>query len=103
MKIKPTSKRGSVVVELNRSDERLFQPAPTPFKLKKILVPIDFSQDSLKALRYAIPFAKQFGATLYLVHVIERGGLVHDLPDVAIALARDDRPEMAKARLTALA
>lgn len=40
------------------------------FQLKKILVPVDFSTCSLKALRYAIPFATQFGAELILLHVI---------------------------------
>lgn len=40
-------------------------------KLKKILVPIDFSEPSLKALRYAVPFAEEFGATISLVHIRE--------------------------------
>ena len=42
-----------------------------PFKIKNILVPIDFSECSKKALKYAIPFAKQFNATLTLIHVAE--------------------------------
>ena len=40
------------------------------FQLKRILVPVDFSKCSLKALQYAIPFARQFGAELTLLHVI---------------------------------
>ncbi|MFA5831951.1 MAG: universal stress protein [Bacteroidota bacterium] len=39
--------------------------------LKKILVPIDFSDNSKKALRYAIPFAQQFNASLILVYIVE--------------------------------
>jgi nucleotide-binding universal stress UspA family protein len=39
--------------------------------LKKILVPIDFSDHSKKALRYALPFARQFNATLELMYVVE--------------------------------
>ena len=39
--------------------------------IKSILVPIDFSAPSRKALDYAVPFAKQFGAKLTLLHVIE--------------------------------
>ncbi len=39
--------------------------------LKTILVPIDFSDNSKKALRYAIPFAQQFNATLILMYVVE--------------------------------
>jgi Universal stress protein family len=32
--------------------------------LKRIVVPIDFSEASLKALKYAVPFAERFGATI---------------------------------------
>ena len=71
MKIKPTSKRGSVVVELNRCDEKLFKSGTKIFSLKKILVPVDFSDYSKKALRYARPFAEQFGAEIILLHVVE--------------------------------
>jgi len=42
-----------------------------PILLKRILVPIDFSEYSKNALRYAVPFAKQFGAELLLVYVVE--------------------------------
>jgi universal stress protein A len=40
-------------------------------KLKSILVPIDFSKISQKALDYAVPFAKQFAAKITLLHAIE--------------------------------
>lgn len=39
--------------------------------LNKILVPIDFSDHSRKALRYAIPFARKFNASLDLIYVVE--------------------------------
>jgi nucleotide-binding universal stress UspA family protein len=39
--------------------------------IKRILVPIDFSEYSLHALQYAVRFAKQFKAELLLLHVIE--------------------------------
>ena len=39
--------------------------------LKKILVPVDFSNGSKKALQYAISFAGQFGAELTLLHIIQ--------------------------------
>ena len=41
------------------------------FRIRSILVPIDFSPESEKALVYAVPFARQFGATLTLIHVLE--------------------------------
>ena len=34
-------------------------------------MPIDFSDNSKKALRYAIPFAQQFNASLILVYIVE--------------------------------
>ena len=44
---------------------------PTILKLKSILVPIDFSKISQKALEYAVPLAKQFEAKITLLHAIE--------------------------------
>jgi universal stress protein A len=40
-------------------------------RLKSILVPIDFSRISQKALDYAVPLAKQFGAKITVLHAIE--------------------------------
>lgn len=45
--------------------------AATPFRLKKILVPIDFSNLSRDALPYAALLAKKFGAELILLHVVQ--------------------------------
>lgn len=39
--------------------------------IKKILVPVDFSDYSKHALRYAIDFAKHFNAEIVLISVIE--------------------------------
>jgi nucleotide-binding universal stress UspA family protein len=53
-------------------DERLLAPeAFQPFDIKTILVPMDFSDCSRKALAYAVPFARQFGAKLVLLHVAQ--------------------------------
>jgi universal stress protein A len=74
MKIKRTSKTRGVVLELGPEEAQIPAQslAATPvFKLRKILVPIDFSDCSKKALAYAIPFARQFGAELNLLHVVE--------------------------------
>ncbi len=40
-------------------------------EIKKILVPIDFSDYSLTALDYAIDFAQAFNSELHLIYVIE--------------------------------
>lgn len=77
MKIKPTQHPGRVVLELESKDETLlektnrFNASPVLLKLKKILIPVDFSECSRKALRYAIPLARQFGARLILLHVVQ--------------------------------
>jgi nucleotide-binding universal stress UspA family protein len=46
--------------------------APLQIQIGKILVPVDFSEHSQKALRYALAFAKQFDAEVTLVHIVEQ-------------------------------
>jgi nucleotide-binding universal stress UspA family protein len=40
-------------------------------QIKSIMVPIDFSEYSKNALKYAIDFAKQFNAKMFLIYVVE--------------------------------
>ncbi|HYL99325.1 MAG TPA: universal stress protein [Blastocatellia bacterium] len=40
-------------------------------KIERILVPVDFSEHSLAALKYAIEFARQHESEVILVHVVE--------------------------------
>lgn len=40
-------------------------------QLKNVLLPLDFSEPSLKATDYAVELARRFDATLHLLHVIE--------------------------------
>jgi len=51
-------------------------------EVKKILVPTDFSELSNEAIRAALPFVKQLGASVVFLHVIER----LDHPDDMTAL-----------------
>lgn len=51
------------------------QPMLAP---NKILVPVDLSERSLKTLRSAEPMARQFGASLYLLLVVEKAWLASD-------------------------
>ena len=46
--------------------------SPLQFHIGKILVPVDFSEHSQKALRYALAFANQFDAEVTLVHIVEQ-------------------------------
>lgn len=45
--------------------------APSPLALKSILVPLDFSEPSRRALDYPLSLADKFGAKLTLLHVVE--------------------------------
>jgi nucleotide-binding universal stress UspA family protein len=72
MKVKPARKPGKVMVELGPRDQTwLGSPGSPLFRIKQILVPVDFSECSRKALRYAVPMAKQFEAGLSLVYVVQ--------------------------------
>ena len=44
---------------------------PQILRLKKILVPTDFSETSKKAVQYALRFAEQFGCEIALLYVVE--------------------------------
>ena len=70
MRIRPSKHTGEVVMEVNRRDEPLLTEAvATPFRLKKILVPTDFSDCSKKAIQYALPLAQQHHAEIVLLYV----------------------------------
>lgn len=45
--------------------------SPPASEIRSILVPIDFSVHSKNALKYAVPLAEKFGASLHLVYVVE--------------------------------
>jgi universal stress protein A len=49
----------------------LDRPQHRTLRLKKILVPIDFSPPSKNAFKYAVRFAEEFGGELTLLYVLE--------------------------------
>ncbi len=57
-------------MELGDHDEAVLAAAASPFKIKTILVPVDFSDCSRQALKYALPLAGQHDATVALLYVI---------------------------------
>jgi universal stress protein A len=61
------------LLEVGPRDERLLakETAEREFQIRKILVPLDFSERSTKALRYATAFARQFRAEILCLHVID--------------------------------
>jgi universal stress protein A len=42
-----------------------------PLKIDSILVPLDYSEVSIKALEHALPLAAEFGARISLIHVLD--------------------------------
>ena len=83
MKARPAQHRGEVTLELNRRDEPLLDAAAraavtSPFRLKHILGPIDFSDCAKKALQYALPLAKEHAAAVTLLYVVPPAYAVGD-------------------------
>jgi nucleotide-binding universal stress UspA family protein len=68
-------------------------------KLKKILVPVDFSGPSLKALRYAVPFAEQFGSTITMVYIRRPVTYAPDLPNMPNIPLADMQEDEARKKL----
>jgi len=104
MKFKPTNKTGGLLVELGPREVQLpaasFERAAAPvFKLKKILVPVDFSDCSDKALLYAIPFARQFGAELTLLHVVQHYPSVPEMYPIDVESIEDGKKGLEALRL----
>ncbi|MEW6302697.1 MAG: universal stress protein [Verrucomicrobiota bacterium] len=54
-----------------KDETEIIELVPAVLKVKRVLVPFDFSPLCRKALRYALGFAEQFGAEVVLVHVVE--------------------------------
>ena len=62
-----------------KAEQALLQNAkPSAFNVRKILVPVDFSPQSAKALEYALPFARCFHSAMVLLHVIHADYLFAD-------------------------
>ena len=78
--------------------------APQILSLKKILVPIDFSDMSKHAFQYALRFAKQFRCEIVLLHVVEPETFIAGTSlGVDVFAQLEDDMTVAKAELAALA
>ena len=76
MKTKNIKAANGRTLKPRRQNGRTATVASLPAKasslhIQSILVPIDFSNASRKALQYALPFAQQFGAKVTLLYVVE--------------------------------
>lgn len=77
--------------------------APLPLRIKSILVPIDFSPPSKRALSSAGNFARQFKAKLTLLHVIEPVGLPEFAASYPLLVENDKLLAATKSELERLA
>ena len=109
MKIKRNKRNGGVIMQLGRKEKQILDATPTPdastlsvFQLKKILVPVDFSECASKALQYALPFARQFGATILVTHVIQPYIPIPEMTGVDVELIDAQMREAAERELKVL-
>jgi nucleotide-binding universal stress UspA family protein len=72
--------------------------------LKRILVPTDFSDSARHALAYGVSFAKEYGAEVLLLHVVENltVGYASDLFPVPMAEVYEEISGYAKTELAKL-
>jgi universal stress protein A len=71
MRVQAAARSGKVVFEAGAQDSALPAIVVPELQLKRILLPVDFSECSHKALRYAVLLARQFNAEVLLLHVLE--------------------------------
>jgi nucleotide-binding universal stress UspA family protein len=101
--------RLDVRVKPGETNHRATEPAaeinlvPSLLKLQSILVPVDFSWPSKKALQYAVPFAEQFGAKITLLFVAEPRVVPAELGFIPPAFQEDDFIHKSIERLNELA
>jgi nucleotide-binding universal stress UspA family protein len=86
MKIRAARRSDDVVLEMEPSNSALPPISLPEVNLKRILVPIDFSPQSRKAMEYGFSFAKQFNAEVLLLHVIE----MTPLPAPPLTVVQDE-------------
>src|SRR6266478_2071982 len=74
-------------------------------KMRRILVPMDFSGQSRRALDFAVPLAREHGGKILLLHVVEPVYPVAAYPAEMSAIPVNPRPRIkpSKAKLSALA
>ncbi len=83
------------------SDERPEYPKQLPWR--RILVPLDFSLTSLRALNVAVPLAKQSRAQLLLLHVVEPNPYPAGLEGAVLAMPDAELTQQAKTQLPRVA
>lgn len=76
----------STALSHDTEPQKLQKSALPEIKIESILVPLDFSELSLDALRYATAIAKKFGAPVHLVHVTEEEKKAPEISTAALSV-----------------
>ena len=108
MKIISTPTREKTVIPTSleaRETDAERGAVPSELKFERILVPVDFSEHSMKALHKALEFGRAFGAELILVHIVEQIIYPGDWSYAPLAMSdfAAERREIVAAKLKALA
>ncbi len=74
----------------------------SPTGYKSILVPIDFSETSIRALDYALALAGEFGAQIHLLHVLEFPAVFNSVSQPSYAAWDNEAKKAAAGRLSEL-
>jgi universal stress protein A len=101
MKLSPARISGRP--EHKRASHRALRPSsPAPelqLQLETILVPVDFSSSARKALRYAFALARDYGARLIVLHIVEAFYAGSEVASPDLPLVEKQRCEMADKKL----
>ncbi|HYE29991.1 MAG TPA: universal stress protein [Methylomirabilota bacterium] len=102
MKIKPDPLHRNVTLEIESPEEtNLLAGQPPAFvQIKRILVPVDFSGCSKRAVQYAIAFARQFNADVLLLHVVQLDYAAIEMSPLDITAVERQIHESVRQRLT---
>lgn len=76
---------------------------PNRPRITSMLVPLDFSKASNKALAYAAALAEEFDATLTLLYVVEPVALPDFVASFPLMLERDEVTEVCEKKIKSLA
>jgi nucleotide-binding universal stress UspA family protein len=92
-------------VKARRRSARQTRHAAPEMRLRRILVPLDFSGQSRQALDCAVPLAATFGAKISLLHVVQPPVVMRTMPDggIAVPVNTDRLVELAGERLEEMA
>lgn len=87
----------------SKTQYKLAKPEPRGLALRRILVPLDFSMSSLRALGVAVDLAQDSGARLLMLRVVESAPCVTGPDGAALAVSSPLAFEPAKVELPKVA